>query len=206
MLCLLFILCLLYIRPSILIQFCLYSFNHINYNIIEIIDIIQRMHRIELVYFIILACIVLFSQFISSNLLLLLDNFIIRIIIVLLLLHLISIGPTAGIFGLFAIAVLYLERNRRKLSIAYKKLDLIDVNKSQEATVEEASTPQSTVPVNNFDAPTDIQYDYMQLDSCENDTFEPISYTINEKEVLSSVYPLNSTSGSATALSELFYK
>ena len=72
------------------------------------------MYRAELTYFIVLTVIILFSQFLPTGLLLLLDNFVVRIGIVLALLYLITLGPTAGIFGLMAIAIMYLERNSSK--------------------------------------------------------------------------------------------
>jgi hypothetical protein len=151
----------------------------------------RGMYRTELTYFIVLTVIILFSQFLPTSLLLLLDNFVIRILIVLLLLYLISLGPTAGILGLMAIAVMYLERNKRKVVVAAKKLDSMDWTLPKEATVEEASKPQSTVPVNEFDKPEDEEYNYIPNDTCETDNFEPVAPTINEKVVLSTIYPLN---------------
>ena len=79
------------------------------------------MYRTELTYFIVLTVIILFSQFLPTDILLLLDNFVVRIAIVFALLYLISLGPTAGILGLMAVAVMYLERNRRKLLLLLKR-------------------------------------------------------------------------------------
>jgi hypothetical protein len=149
------------------------------------------MYRTELAYFIVLTVIILFSEFLPSGLLLLLDNFIIRILIVLLLLYLISIGPTAGILGFMAVAVMYLERNKRKVVVATKKLDLMDWSRPEQATVEEASKPQTSVPVNKFDSPDEEEFDFIPNDTCETDNFEPVAPTINEKVVLSTIYPLN---------------
>jgi len=91
--------------------------------------------------------------------------------------------------GLIAIASMYIERNRRKVVVATKKLDLIDI-RPVEATVEEASKPQTTVPVNEFDKPEDEEFDYLPHETC-SDLFEPIAPSINEKTVLSTIYPLN---------------
>lgn len=158
------------------------------------------MYRTELTYFIVLTVIILFSQFLPTGLLLSLDNVIVRITAVLVLLYLISLGPTAGIFGFMAIAVMYLERNRRKVVVAMNKLDKMDWNRPEQATVEEASQPQKTVPVNEFDKPVEEEFDYMPHDSCDSGNFEPVAPTINEKAVLSTIYPLNKSgpeSGSA---------
>jgi hypothetical protein len=163
------------------------------------------MYRTELTYFIVLTVIILFSQFLPTGLLLLLDNVIVRILIVMALLYLISLGPTAGILGFMAVAVLYLERNRRKVSVAITKLNKMDWNRPEQATVEEASQPQKTVPVNDFDKPQEEEFDYMPHDTCDTDNFEPIAPTINEKAVLSTIYPLNkSGTESGTAADRLF--
>jgi hypothetical protein len=63
------------------------------------------MYRSELTYFIVLSIIILLSPLLSTPLLLLLDSIFIRIGVVIVLLYLISIGPTAGIFGLMAIGI-----------------------------------------------------------------------------------------------------
>ncbi len=162
------------------------------------------MYRFELAYFIVLTVIVLFSQFLPTGLLMILDSFLVRIAIVILLLYLISIGPTAGIFGLLAIGVMYLERNRRKITVAAKKLDSMDFNKPQQATVEEAAKPQTTVPVNEFDTPSEEESYYIPSDSCETDDFEPVAPSINGKAVLATAYPLNKSGPETGTVDKLY--
>jgi hypothetical protein len=163
------------------------------------------MYRSELTYFVVLTVIILFSQFLPTGLLLALDNFIIRIAIVMLLLYLISLGPTAGIMGLVAVSSMYLERNRRKVVVATNKIDLMDWERPEYATVEEASKPQTTVPVNEFDKPDEEEYDYMPHETCDSGNFEPVAPSINEKAVLSTIYPLNKNGPeSGTGSDELF--
>lgn len=164
------------------------------------------MYRSELTYFVVLSIIIILAPLLPTQLLLLLDSIIIRIGVVLLLLYLISMGPTAGIFGLMAICIIYLERNRRKVSLAKQKLDKMDFTKSRPATVEEASTPQKTVPVRSFDDPDENETEYMPTEEpCDITMFEPVAPSINEKTVLSTVYPLgNNESGSGS--NELFEK
>ena len=157
------------------------------------------MYQTELIYFIILTVIVLFSQFLPSGLLLLLDNFLIRISVVFALLYLISLGPTAGIMGLMAIAVIFLERNKRKVEIAAKKLDLMDWSReSRASTIEEASKSQTTIPVNDFDKNTEKETYYIPdnktCDISDLSDFEPIGTSINEKTVLSTIPPASSSS------------
>lgn len=164
------------------------------------------MYRTELTYFIVLTVIILFTQFLPTDLLLLLDNFLVRILVVLLLLYLISLGPTAGILGLMAIATMYLERNKRKVVVAAKKLDEMDWNRPQQATVEEASKPQTTVPVNEFDKPDEEESDFFPDETCDSGNFEPVAPTINEKAVLSSIYPLNKNGPEAGDGSDELYE
>lgn len=164
------------------------------------------MYRAELNYFAALTIIILFSQFLPTGLLLLLDNIVIRVAIVLGLLYLITIGPTAGIFGLMAVAIMYLERNKRKVSIAAKKLDAMDWERPTQATVEEASKPQTTVPVNEFDKPQEEESYYIPSDSCDTDNFEPVAPTINEKAVLATIYPLNKGAPEAGDASDMLYE
>jgi len=164
------------------------------------------MYRSELTYFIVLSIIVIVTPLLPTNVLLLLDSIFVRAGVVLLLLYLISIGPTAGIFGLMAVCVIYLERNRRKVNIAKQKLDKMDFLKPNQATVEEASTPQKTVPVRSFDHPDQNETDFMPTEEpCDITMFEPVAPSINEKTVLSTVYPLgNDESGSGS--NDLFEK
>jgi hypothetical protein len=165
------------------------------------------MYRAELTYFIVLTVIILFSQFLPTGLLLLLDNVIVRIGVVLALLYLITLGPTAGIFGLMAIAVIYLERNKRKVVVAAKKIDEMDWDRPKQATVEEASKPQTTVPVNEFDKPNPEESDFFPDETCDSGNFEPVAPTINEKAVLATSYPLNKTGPEAgDGSDELFEK
>lgn len=146
------------------------------------------MYRTELIYFIILTVIVLFSQFLPTWILLLLDNFLVRIIVVLTLLYLTSLGPTAGILGLMAISIMYLERNKRKVETAAKKLDLMDWSRQENATVDEASAAQTTVPVTDFDRKTEEEsYFIPENKTCDITDFEPVGPSINEKAVLSSI-------------------
>jgi hypothetical protein len=158
------------------------------------------MYRSELTYFVVLSIIILLAPILPTSLLLLLDSILIRIGVVILLLYLISIGPTAGIFGLVAVCILYLERNRRKVSMAKKKLDKMDFTKSRPATVEEASAPQKTVPVRSFDRPDHDETDFLpDEEPCDITMFEPVAPSINEKKVLSTIYPLgNNESGSGS--------
>jgi hypothetical protein len=160
------------------------------------------MYRSEVIYFIVLVIITLASHFVPTNILLVLDHIVVRVAIVLLLLYLINIGPTIGIFGLVAIGVLYLERNRRKISVANSKFDQMEA-KERPATVEEEAIPQKTVPVHEFDTPIPTESDFIPHHI--DDMFEPVAPSINQKEVLAGVYPLSEV-GSASVTTDLYEK
>jgi len=166
------------------------------------------MFQTEIYYFVVLAVLILSTPFLPSGLLFLLDNLFVRLGMVLLLLYLVNIGPTVGIFGLIAISLLYLERNRRKVGAALDKLDKMDAYRTAQATVEEATTPQKTVPVVSFDEPIPEMSPYIPEDeSCDITNFEPVAPTINQKSVLTTIYPLASNqNGSAAGSQELYEK
>jgi hypothetical protein len=165
------------------------------------------MFRNEIQYFVVLTALVLLAPFLPSGLLILLDNLIVRLGMIAVLLYCIHIGPTVGIFGLIAIASLYLERNRRKVGLALEKLDAMEVPHAPQATVKEAGTPQKTVPVRQFDIPAPTESVYVPEDNGSNqdDNFEAIAPSINQKAVLSTIYPLSSTS-SGSGAQHLFEK
>jgi hypothetical protein len=165
------------------------------------------MFRNEIQYFVILTILILLAPFLPSGLLILLDNIVIRVVIVAVLLYCIHVGPTVGIFGLIAISALYLERNRRKVGLALEKLDAMEVPHAPQATVKEASTPQKTVPVREFDIPAPTESVYVPEDdgSNQDSNFEPVDQSINQKAVLSTIYPLSSNS-SGSASQHLFEK
>lgn len=166
----------------------------------------RGMYQTELIYFVVLTILIVVPQFLPTEILLVLDHLIVRIAIIFVLLYLVNKGPTAAIFGFMAIASLYLERNRRKVKIAANKLDAMDVNFLKQATVEEASTPQRTVPVMPFDQPKLEESTYVPEDNVYDiSNFEPVASSINQKAVLSSIYPLNDN-GQATASDSLYEK
>jgi hypothetical protein len=147
------------------------------------------MYPKDFTYFILFSIVILLSPLIPTNALLLLDTLVVRIAVVFVLLFLISLSPFVGIFGFIAVGILYIERNRRKVATAMKKLDQMDVNVPKQATVMEASTPQSTVPVQEFDEPDEEVFSFLPKEEGFNDIHFD-SASINEKAPLSSVYPL----------------
>jgi hypothetical protein len=169
------------------------------------------MYSSELPYFIPLSLLLLASPFLPASLFLFLDHLVVRALFILSLLYLISIGPTVGIFGLVVIAVLFMERNRVKVRGALQKWDALDATKKPLATVEEASTPQKTVPVAPFSSPSSSETEFLPQSSCENEpldisVFEPVAPSLNEKVVLASAYPLAHHSAHSTASSESMYE
>jgi hypothetical protein len=160
----------------------------------------REMDQREVVYFVVLTIPLLASSFLPTDALMLLDHILMRIAVILLLLYLIHVGPTVGIMGLLVVGVLYMERNRRKVEVAAKKWDAMDVHQPSQATVEEASTPQRTVPVASFDTPAGRESAFLPEEEMDISVFEPVGESIQQKQVLEGVYPLsNNAKGSGAA-------
>lgn len=166
------------------------------------------MRQAEITLFILQILLITSSPFLPTSLLLLLDFLVMRILFAILLLYFISVGPTVGIFGFVTLAVLYMERNRRKIQVSLKKWGELDDYQSKLATVEEAHAPQKTVPVAAFDIPNDHATEYAPQEDEPYDLplFEPVAPSQNEKVVLSSSYPVSHRSSSSTASMESIYE
>lgn len=148
------------------------------------------MYQSEIPYFIVCVSVILFTPFLPNIVLIAFDNIIIRILSVIILLYLISIGPSAGIFGLLALICIYLERNRRKVVVARGKLDKMDVYFSRKATVQDESKSQTTVPVPSFDIPLlHDEIPYLPGNDTGTDDFYPVGKSINEKILLETIQP-----------------
>ena len=143
----------------------------------------------ELMYIMGCTAILVASPFLPSSLLFLLDNIVIRILMVVLLVYVVRIGPTAAIIVFMTVSVLFLERNRRKVGDAIKKLDAMEVPKH--ADVKEAYKKTMPVDVPSFSVPDSVESDFLPHDTHISDEFEPVDTSINQKSVLSTIYPLN---------------
>jgi hypothetical protein len=138
----------------------------------------------------IIVCIIIIlgTPMIPTFFLLLLDQLLIRIGCLVALLYTTQrLGPTIGIIMFVTIASLYVERNRRKVGEALKKLDAMEVPKH--ASVTEAYKKTMPVDVPTFDDPGAKSIDFMPHNTRNSDEFEPIDVSINQKTVLRSIYP-----------------
>ena len=149
----------------------------------------EEMIPTEVICLILGTVILLVSPLLPTSLLLLLDNIVIRIAFVCLLLYLLRFGSTVPIIAFIAIAALFLERNRRKVGEALKKLDAMEVPKF--ADVDEAYEKTMPVDVPSFSTPISDDSDFLPQENAETNTFEPVDISINQKEVLSTIYPLD---------------
>lgn len=170
----------------------------------------SHMFPSERVY--VTGCVLLFlvSSYLPTSLLLLLDLWIVRIACMLFLLFAVSIGPTVGIFGFLAMALLFMERNRRKIDHALVKLDQMDPEKKPLASVDSPSTLTSyeTMHPTSSSSPSLLEHGHSSKegsyvpsdDSYDITQFEPVAPTINQKEVMQS---LRSSSAAAAFYEEL---
>ena len=132
----------------------------------------EEMTPTELTYITVCGIIMVTSQFLPSSLLFLLDNIVVRILAVCLLIY-----------------VLFLERNRRKVGEALKKLDAMEVPKHADVSVAYEKTAPVDVP--SFSIPESVESDFLPHDTHISDVFEPVDVSINQKAVLTTIYPLN---------------
>ena len=149
----------------------------------------EEMTPTELTYITVCDIIMVTSQFLPSSLLFLLDNIVVRILAVCLLIYVIRAGPTASIIVFMTVAVLFLERNRRKVGEALKKLDAMEVPKHADVSVAYEKTAPVDVP--SFSIPESVESDFLPHDTHISDVFEPVDVSINQKAVLTTIYPLN---------------
>jgi hypothetical protein len=118
-----------------------------------------------------------------------LDNLFFRLASILLILYAINLGPQIGLMTLLVVGLLYLERNRRKIQIAAARINAMDNDDgvAPQATVEQASKAQTTVPVRRFDEPEDLSLHFLPGDHMGSDEFHPVSGTsLNDKIALDS--------------------
>ena len=165
------------------------------------------MRQAEIPLFLLQILLITSAPFLPSRLLLLLDFLVLRILFAILLLYFISVGQMVGIFGFVTLAILYMERNRRKIQVGLKKWDELDTNQSKLATIEEAHAPQTTVRVTPFDTPDLSEKEYApDNEPFDITVFEPVAPSQNEKVVLSSSYPVSHRSASSTSSMESIYE
>lgn len=174
------------------------------------------MRQAEIPLFLFQILLVLVAPFLPTGVLLLLDMLLVRILFTVLLLYFTSIGPVVTVFGFAAIALLFMERNRRKVQGGLKRWEELDAvaGKATGAPVEEAHRAQTTVRVSPMDTPREdeIAYSPMEGDATgpeeplDVSLFEPVAPTQNEKVVLASAYPVSHRSASSTASMESIYE
>ena len=157
------------------------------------------MRQAEIPSFILLILLVAVAPFLPTRLLLTLDWLVVRILATVMLLYVVSLGPIPAVFGFMALAVLYMERNRRKVQGGLQKWEELDAAQAKLASVEEAHRPQSTVHVAPFDTPAESETDYgPQEEPMDISVFEPVAPSQNEKVILASAYPVGHQSSSST--------
>lgn len=149
-------------------------------------DFVKSFSRAEMV----MGLAILFTPLLPSSLLAVLDLIFIRIFVVFALLWAITKGPRVGLFAFVLIAVLYLERNRRKMDYARDRFTkIVEADTLPQMSVEEEGQGQTTVNVRDFDTPEDRTFYYIPNPSCatNSNTFTPPSETLNEKVVFPSI-------------------
>ncbi len=174
------------------------------------------MRQAEIPLFLFQVLLVVITPFLPTGILLLLDVLLVRIVLAILLLYVTSVGPVATVFGFVAIALLFMERNRRKVQGGLRRWEEMDAvaGKATGAPVEEAHRPQTTVRVAPMLTPHGEETEYSPMEGeatgpeepLDVSLFEPVAPTQNEKVVLASGYPVSHRSASSTASMESIYE
>jgi len=130
------------------------------------------------------------SPVIPTMALLLLDNIVVRVLVVAVLLYSITQGPLIGLATLVAIGLLFIERNRHKVSLARNKFEqIMEASDSPQMTVEQEGVPQNTVKVREFDEADGREAIFLPGKNTGNDEFNrvPWSEELNDKRALKTV-------------------
>jgi hypothetical protein len=166
------------------------------------------MRQAEIPLLVVLILVIVGAPFLPTYLLLTLDWLVIRVATAVFLLYAVSAGPMTAVFGFATLALLYMERNRRKVQGGLTKWDALDVETPQLASVKEAHAPQKTVRVAPFDTPHKEETEYapaegdgpMDITVFETESaFEPVAPSLNEKVVMASAYPISHQPATSSA-------
>lgn len=166
------------------------------------------MRQAEIPFFIGLILVIASAPFLPTRLLLILDWLVVRVAAAVFLLYVVSMGPMTAVFGFVALALLYMERNRRKVQGGLTKWDALDAETQPLASVKEAHAPQKTVRVARFDTPKEKETEYAPAEGDEpmditvfetESPFEPVAPSLNEKVVMASAYPVSHQPATSTA-------
>lgn len=112
-----------------------------------------------------------------------LDNIYVRVILTALLVLCAYRMPLVSLLFLMAIGLVYIERNRRKVTNTHIRLGSPS---SQYMTVEEEGISQGTVPVLPFQEPESVESWFVPINDSTDD-FVPVAPSINIKMDLGSV-------------------
>lgn len=158
------------------------------------------MRQAEVTLFALFCGVIVIVPFLPNSLLFVIDGLLFRILTAVFLLYVVSMGPIVTVFGFTAVALLYMERNRRKIKKGLTQWEEMDVTQKQLATVKEAHTPQTTVHVAPFDTPDEQEIEYAPMeDPLDISMFEPVAPSLNEKVVMASAYPVSHQASSSTS-------
>lgn len=130
------------------------------------------------------------SPVIPTMALLILDNIVVRLLVVAALLYSITQGPLIGLATLVTIGLLFIERNRHKVSQARNKFErIMEATDSPQMTVQQEGVPQNTVKVREFDEADGREAIFLPGKNTGNDEFNrvPWSEELNDKRALKTV-------------------
>jgi hypothetical protein len=117
------------------------------------------------------------------------DNLFITLLLLLILVYSLNFGAFAGIFTFMAIALTFVERNRRKALPKLKSLSVMDASLTEQLAPSPPMSPDEIHP-----APEEPEQDVLRFvpssESGDN-TFAPVAPTLNEKMPVPTIGPNN---------------
>lgn len=149
------------------------------------------------VLLIVLVALFFCIPFLPSQVLMLTDLLLVRLVLLAAFVAAMQVSPIAGILALAVIALLFIERNKRKMKYLQQAMQL---STPESPAIESIQTPETAPPQPEFETPsTNTIYFAPQEETGEN-IFKPVDKTINQKQVL----PTQSTDGSQKVVNQLF--
>ena len=154
-----------------------------------------RMKENVLLFSIIATFIII--PFLPSQVLMLTDLILVRLILLGLFLTAINISPQIGMLSLASIAFLFIERNKNKVKHIQTVMQQSTPDSPAIVSIETPNTAPVQPPFNN---PVETNISFSPNEESGDNSFSPVANTINQKQILNT----ESANGSRFAIKQSF--
>ena len=135
--------------------------------------------------------------FLPWQLLMLTDLVLVRLILLVSFLAAVQISPITGILSLAIIALLFIERNKRKMNYVRSLMSQSSPNSPAIQSIQDSPFAPEQPP---FDTPVEKNIPFSPQEDSGDNHFNPVAESLNQKKVL----PTESANGSRFAVKQLF--